>query len=305
MHIHTATIPRKLSTWDGIGASAHLVQASSLLTAGLRVDYAAVILVLAGRKTVDGGGWSCSAQAGELMLLPAGLTCDVTNQAAHDGPYEALALMFDDALLQEAKAASQAYAPLARAQHLAQPAPDCRAAILRAAELLRERRLPFAIVRHAAMEVLTWLALAGVAFAPVVQVAFVDRVRLLVARAPADDWSAAVAAQCLHVSVSTLRRRLAGAGWTMGSLLLEVRLAYALTLLQSSADDVGRIALDSGFRNHAHFSRLFKARFGITPSGLRQDPANTARDSTAFARHRTAPAPGQSYNQDSHLPLES
>jgi len=62
----------------------------------------------------------------------------------------------------------------------------------------------------------------------------------------------------------------------MSRLLLEVRLCNAMMLLQASDDYVGQIALDSGFANHAHFSRLFKARFGITPSQLRDPEAVAA-----------------------------
>lgn len=289
MYCNTTIKARKLSTWPAIGASAHLVQATSLLTAGLRIDHTTVVLVLAGRKTVNGGAWSCSAQAGEMMVLPPGLTCDVLNEVASDGPYEALALVIDDALVRDAAAASPAGAALLRASRLAQVAPGCREAILRAIALIREQQLPFSIARHAAMEVLAWLALVPVHFAPLMPPTLADRLRLLLAHSPADGWTAAIAAHQLHVSEATLRRRLALAGSTMGSVLLEVRLAHALTLLQSSADDVGRIALDSGFRNHAHFSRLFKARFGITPSALREAPVvQSERDSTAIERHRTA-----------------
>jgi AraC-like DNA-binding protein len=44
-----------------------------------------------------------------------------------------------------------------------------------------------------------------------------------------------------------------------------------LKRLESSTEDLSRIALDLGFDSHSHFSRHFRARFGVAPSRVRAD----------------------------------
>jgi AraC-like DNA-binding protein len=269
MHIVTSTPPRTLSIFNGIGASAHLVQGRSLLAARLHIGQPTIVLVLAGRKTVYGDEGHCSASSGSVMLLPQGATCDVRNETAEHGAYEAIALFIDPALLDEVSTCVSLFAPVRQACVLPRIGTGFHHALLRANQLMQERSAPPAIVRHAITEVLIWMQLAGHRFAPMRQESFVERLRSVLARTPAEPWSAGLAAAALHVSEATLRRRLAHEHWNMSRLLQEVRLTYAMTLLQSGDDYIGEVAGNVGFANHAHFSRLFKKRFGITPTELR------------------------------------
>jgi AraC-like DNA-binding protein len=56
---------------------------------------------------------------------------------------------------------------------------------------------------------------------------------------------------------------------TPGKWLLQKRLDYARLLLNTSTKNINEITFDSGFENPSHFSRLFKNKFGITPSNFR------------------------------------
>lgn len=289
MDIATSVTPRKLAVRACIGASAHLVQSRRLLASSMHVGHPTLVLILAGRKTVFADGDRWVAHAGELVLLPAGMLCDVCNDPEPDVAYEAIALFFDAALVREANRAAPSCAPIARATHGAPVSAGLREAILRTHRLLHDDTAPLPITRHAALEVLTWLAVGNRSFGPEMAPSFVDRLRGLLADTPRDAWTATRAAEALHVSVATLRRRLAREQWTMETLLREVRLAHALTLLQANTDQVGRIALDAGFSNHAHFSRLFRLRFGMTPNQLRgKQAAPIARTRTIVARQGTA-----------------
>jgi AraC-like DNA-binding protein len=292
--------PRRCTVREGLGASAHLRQGRELFVPELYVGQSTVVLVLAGRKTVfwQGEQWCCDE--GGLILLPHGASYGVTNQLNGAAPYEAISLMFDDSLIAgSAEAATAmragpsaasdesravpavaaapgmsgaaAFAPLVGPRVLAVPAAGLRQAVERVRALWMDPHTPDQIARHAAQEVLVWLALQGSRFAPATQPSFTARLRALLAAAPAQAWNAASAATALNVSEATLRRRLSRDGYSMSGLLLEVRLCQAMTLLQATDDYVGQIALDCGFANHAHFSRMFKGRFGITPSQLR-DP---------------------------------
>jgi AraC-like DNA-binding protein len=271
------TLPRRCTAREGLGASAHLRQGRELFVPDLFIGQSTVVLVQAGRKIVFGAGEQWVAEAGELILLPHGASYGVTNQLSGAAPYEAISLMFDDSLLAAAPAGpAPAFAPLSRPHVLRSPSASFRQTVERVRALWMDPATPATIARHAALEVLAWLAVHGCRFSPSVQRSIPERLRALLVSAPAQPWNAAQAAAALNLSEATLRRRLAREGTSMSRLLLEVRLCNAMMLLQASDDYVGQIALDSGFANHAHFSRLFKVRFGITPSQLRDPEAAAA-----------------------------
>lgn len=56
---------------------------------------------------------------------------------------------------------------------------------------------------------------------------------------------------------------------TPGKWLLAKRLAYARALLQNPSKSVGEVAYESGFENLSHFSRAFRAEFGVSPANSR------------------------------------
>lgn len=56
---------------------------------------------------------------------------------------------------------------------------------------------------------------------------------------------------------------------TPGKWLLEKRLDHAKNLLRTTSKSIGDIAFQSGFENSSHFSRVYKTRFGFSPSQFR------------------------------------
>jgi transcriptional regulator GlxA family with amidase domain len=58
-------------------------------------------------------------------------------------------------------------------------------------------------------------------------------------------------------------------GFSPRQNILELRLAHARTLLAQSALKIKEIADLSGFVNEHYFSRIFKARAGLTPNEWR------------------------------------
>jgi AraC-like DNA-binding protein len=82
-----------------------------------------------------------------------------------------------------------------------------------------------------------------------------------------------VAAQASYISVRQLHRLFAREGISFGAWVRAERLSRCrddLTSQQLSNLAVSEIAASWGFRNAAHFSRAFTARYGIAPSQLRQ-----------------------------------
>jgi AraC-like DNA-binding protein len=87
-----------------------------------------------------------------------------------------------------------------------------------------------------------------------------------------DLCPADVAAAC-NLSLSYLHRIFAGDGTTIAGYLREKRLQAAYSELSSTAVDepVIQTARRWGITDPAHFSRMFKKRFGVTPGELRRN----------------------------------
>lgn len=76
-------------------------------------------------------------------------------------------------------------------------------------------------------------------------------------------------AQLCHRSLSTFKRDFKSTfGTSPGKWLVWKRLELAKYLLENTDKIVIEAALDSGFKNHSHFSRIFRKRFGVAPMQL-------------------------------------
>jgi AraC-like DNA-binding protein len=87
-------------------------------------------------------------------------------------------------------------------------------------------------------------------------------------------FSAATVAQRQGISPRYLQRLLESSGATFTARVTELRLQRAHSLLTEAPDGAGRIidvALQAGFSDISQFNRLFRARFGDTPSAVRAE----------------------------------
>jgi AraC-like DNA-binding protein len=88
----------------------------------------------------------------------------------------------------------------------------------------------------------------------------------------ADDLSAMTCAQAIGVSERYLHRLFAQRGLRFSRTVLAKRLEAAQAMLQCEAyreQAIASIAYQCGFKDPAHFSRLFKARYGVSPRNCR------------------------------------
>jgi AraC-like DNA-binding protein len=88
-----------------------------------------------------------------------------------------------------------------------------------------------------------------------------------------------IVARCQGISPRYLQRLMASSGSSFTGHVNELRLQRALKLLteaRASAQLISDIALEVGFSDVSHFNRLFRARFGDSPRGVRyagRDPS--------------------------------
>ena len=96
-----------------------------------------------------------------------------------------------------------------------------------------------------------------------------DRLKRILADAPAHPWTTAKAGRELAMSEATLRRRLAAENLRFETLLLDIRMHHAMTLLQTTGWNLQHISEACGYRASARFSARFRERFGCSPSQVR------------------------------------
>jgi AraC-like DNA-binding protein len=99
----------------------------------------------------------------------------------------------------------------------------------------------------------------------------VERVRALLAASPTERWQLAAVARAVHCSPYHLARQFRlVTGETISHYLLRLRLSLAIERLAEGERDLSTLALETGFADHSHFSRRFRAVFGMTPSAARE-----------------------------------
>lgn len=223
-------------------------------------EEAMILRVDRGRKVIR-GGIAVEAEAGALVLIPAGLALDVENHPAPDGPYRATGLLVGPGVA----------APRGEGARWQTRDPRALAAFERALDLARRPAVPEAIRDHAVAEVLLWLDTLGLRLPPVAADTVAARVGRLVAGALARDWTAAEVARSLGMSPATLRRRLAEEGTGLAAILTGLRMNRALGLLQATDLPVGVIAAEVGYASASRFAVRFRARFGLAPRAIRGD----------------------------------
>lgn len=106
----------------------------------------------------------------------------------------------------------------------------------------------------------------------------VERVKEVVAAAPADAWGVARLVTIANLSpfhLCHVFRELVGT--SIYENVLRERLAQALNAVLDAGDDITTIALDAGFASHSHFTVRFRASSAAHPprSGERRAPVRS------------------------------
>ena len=240
----------------------------TLKTLSVRTDL--LVVVCRGRKHLHIPGTTLYAGTGQGVVLAQGTQWDVTNDPQGSPEYQAIALAFPDALLQELNALEGSTSiPVMHSAHVLTVDEELLSAMQRTLPPVSARPMSDSLLRHRMMEVLLLLAQRGVRFAGQYEVSWADKVRRLVAQRPHADWDVPTLATAFHISESTLRRRLNGSGTTLAALIKEVRLELALNMLQTTRLSIGEVAQLCGWQSHSRFSAAFLERWGVPPSVVR------------------------------------
>jgi AraC-like DNA-binding protein len=109
-----------------------------------------------------------------------------------------------------------------------------------------------------------------------------ERVEQLLLHAGSEFPTSAVVAEQLHMSESTLQRRLAGEGCRYQQLLDQVRFRLASEYLVTTILPVSEIACLLGFSDTTNFRRSFRRWSNMTPSAFRENGIQTNRDESPF-----------------------
>ena len=96
-----------------------------------------------------------------------------------------------------------------------------------------------------------------------------EQARQFIMLSPARAWTAQDVASRLALSVPTLRRRLREESQSFRQIVEEVRMAVALSHLQSTRLPIGEIALQCGYLSSSRFTARFRQHYGCLPKTLR------------------------------------
>lgn len=227
--------------------------------------------VVSGRKTLVSPIKTQHFLPGKVFLIPRNTQWEVVNEAPPGGHYEAKVISFGSDLLELFFARFGQFAAQASLQACASTLADAAftCTFEHACAALNDPESSSAIQEHRALEILLLLAERGLLFPPVQSLSWSDRVYRLIGQRPDAPWTSETVAQAFHMSSSSLQRRLAEEGSSLGRCVRDVRLETALALLQSSSLAISEIAARCGYASHSRFSAAFRERYGYAPSHLR------------------------------------
>lgn len=222
--------------------------------------------IRAGQKRLTNGTQRAAVDMGHYLVVTPGMLLNVENVPASNGPYLSSCIAVSRELLLEKKWTTDTDPTT---WTVLPPSPALDQAFAHT-ELGLQQQLPQAVLAHRVRELLEALDLSGFRPTSLQELAVAERVRMLLAAMPDRAWHAEDIAGHLAMSVATLRRKLAAEKTSFRAVLEEVRLARALTLIQTTTQPLKRIAEVCGYLSPSRFATRFRMRFGTLPSELRE-----------------------------------
>lgn len=268
----------------GVGATAGILQPQELVFKRLFIDQPVLVVVEHGTKCLRWQHGELITHAGEAIAIAGGQAVDIINRPAEDGSYRACWLAWDSALVAEHGARHPDHPVIRHAQAVVPAGNGFLAAFHQAVQSIDDADIPLEIARHRAAELLLWVGMYAGRFEESNSSTLAVKVRRLLGQDLAKDWSAEEVASRLAMSEASLRRKLATENTSLSEIMIDARMTFALTMLQSTAQPVTSIALDCGYQSPSHFAVRFKQRFGFSPSAVRERNLQPRAAHAALAR---------------------
>ncbi|MES2951316.1 MAG: AraC family transcriptional regulator [Pseudomonadota bacterium] len=252
-----------------VGTSAGILQQQDQVFKRLFISKPVLIVVQRGIKELRCSGGEYTIRSGEAIAVAGGQTVDITTRLGEHDRYQARWLVWDSALVAAHGAAHPQQAVITQALSITQHSAEFKLGFERALQAVEDATIPETIARHRVAELLLWIGSNGGRFAPSQVLTLAMKIRHLVGQNLAGNWSANAVASAFAISEATLRRKLADEGTNLSDILVDARMTFALTLLQSTAQSVTQIALHVGYQTPSHFATRFRNRFGVPPTSIR------------------------------------
>ncbi|MCE2569875.1 AraC family transcriptional regulator [Motilimonas eburnea] len=235
-----------------------------------------LVIIVQGNKRVVNQTDQLQVNSKHAMAFPAHADFSIIN-TPEEGAFYALVLQFSPdqlqgvqgshgQLVQQALASKTTFQPFKVSGSLL-------SSLLHLLDALHGE-LDSTLLMHRYNEVLLALLLSGQGGCLFVQpqAKWRDKVSQLISLDPANNWSLESMSERLHVSETTLRRRLREEGVGFRQVLADTRLGHGLYLLQSGLErrPISDVSERCGYQSVSSFSAQFKSRFGMLPSQLQK-----------------------------------
>ncbi len=278
---------RAIVTKDGVGITAKVIQKREFYLARVVSELPTLVFVRKGTKTLKRGDLEFVIHEGEAVAIAGGQSFDVVNRPNKED-FEAVWIAFYPSVIQSLASQQEHLSAVDTAFHLSELKSGFADTFQTAIDsITTSKSIPESVAIHRVGETLLWLGEFGKKFKLASPHKTAQKVRSLLTASPAKDWSAAHIADHLEMSEATLRRKLAGEQISFSELLIDVRMSFALSLLQATDLSIGEIAKEVGYESASRFAVRFRDRFGHSPTVLRRETAANERNGTILARVRT------------------
>ncbi|TGJ98471.1 AraC family transcriptional regulator [Leptospira langatensis] len=278
---------RAIQSREGVGLAATVIQKSELYLARIVADLPTLVFVRKGTKTLKGNENEFVIREGEAVAIAGGQAFDVVNRPSGD-EFQSAWIAFHPNVIQNYKPIRDDLENIESAFVFSPLGEGFTDAFRLATESITTRmNISEQIAAHRVTEILLWMGEFGKKFKVPSSETVSQKVRNLLSSTPARDWQAIDIADRLEISEATLRRRLAGENVSFSEILIDVRMSFALSLLQATDRSIGEIAKEAGYDSASRFAVRFRDRFGYSPTVLRKETSLTDRNGTILDRVRT------------------
>jgi len=236
----------------------------------VKLFFPAICHITHGSKVIVQDDNRLEATRDELIIIPANTAMEIINKPVN-GLFHSDLLMLSPEIVAEFKAHYLKSWPRTTLHSLCAPLSEGLAFMWDNLLHAVRQDLPEALQKHQAFGLLLALLHDGVAGPLLIErnSNLSEQVRQFIMLSPARAWTAQDVASRLALSVPTLRRRLREESQSFRQIVEEVRMAVALSQLQSTRLPIGEIALQCGYLSSSRFTARFRQHYGCLPKTLR------------------------------------